>query len=94
MDAAEYYKNKRLENKKLILECGEDKTNKRYTAEEDEYIIQNLYKEKARDIGYALDRTELSINVRVRTLRKNGKIDFYKSEKVKEMIEKLYKKEK
>lgn len=67
----EYYKKKRTENKKLILE-------------EDEYIIQNLYRIKARDIGYALGRTELSINIRVRTLRKNGKIDFCRADRIKE----------
>ena len=67
----DYYKKKRAENKKLILE-------------EDEYIMQNLYRIKARDIGYALGRTELSINIRVRTLRKNGKIDFCRTDRIKE----------
>ena len=35
-------------------------------------------------MGYALGRTELSINIRVRTLRKNGKIDFCRADRIKE----------
>ena len=80
----EYYKRKRAENRKLILEDEDNKFNQKYTEEEDEYIIQNLYRIKARDIGYALGRTELSINIRVRTLRKNGKIDFCRADRIKE----------
>lgn len=72
----DYYKKKRAENKKLIMEDEDNKFNQKYTEEEDEYIIQNLYRIKARDIGYALGRTELSINIRVKDFKKEWKDRF------------------
>lgn len=52
----------------------ENTIGKRYTAEDDAFILENIGFMKMRDIGYCLGKTEYSINSRVKLLRKKGVI--------------------
>lgn len=47
-------KETRKENQDTVLEDTENKFNRKYTKEDDEYIIQNRGKDKLKDIGYAI----------------------------------------
>ena len=69
-----YRKKLRDENKKLIASDPENTMNKRYTEEDDAFILANIETMKRRDIGYCLGKTEASINGRVKLLREKGVI--------------------
>lgn len=67
-----YRKKLRDENKKLISDDPENTMRKRYTKEDDDFILENLEIMKRRDIGYCLGKTERSINSRVKLLKEKG----------------------
>lgn len=77
-------KKQREENKRLIAEDEDCKIGIWYTKEEDKFILDNLYKMPARDIGYALGKTQTSIYHRVQMLREKGIIKHYKTSKMEE----------
>ncbi len=56
------------------MEDTENKFNRKYTKEDDEYIIQNRGKDKLKDIGYAIGRTESGVAQRIYSLKKKGLI--------------------
>lgn len=69
-----YRKKQRDANKEALLMDEENTIGKRYTAEDDAFILENIGFMKMRDIGYCLGKTEYSINSRVKLLRKKGVI--------------------
>ncbi len=64
----------RKENQDTVLEDTENKFKHKNTKEDDEYIIQNRGKDKLKDIGYAIGRTETGVAQRIYELKKKGLI--------------------
>ena len=84
-------KKQRIKNKRLIQKDEDNRIGKHYTEEEDDFIIENIYQMSAKDIGYALGRTQISVYTRVQKLREKGIIKFYKTDKLEKYANKLKK---
>lgn len=76
-----YRKKQRAENKKLISNDPENTMRKRYTKEDDDFILENFKTMKRRDIGYCIGKTEYSVNARVKLLREKGVIEKWNGRK-------------
>lgn len=76
-----YRKKLRDENKKLVASDPENTMRKRYTKEDDDFILENFKTMKRRDIGYCLGKTEYSVNARVKLLREKGVIEKWNGRK-------------
>lgn len=74
LDFVKKQKEKRRENRELILQDEENRMCKNYTKEEIEYIIENIEIIGTTDIGYALGRTAVAIRQKATQLRKKGLI--------------------
>ena len=84
-------KRQRRKNKRLVQKNEDNRIGKHYTEEEDDFIIENIYKMCAKDIGYALGRTQTSIYTRIQKLREKGIIKDYKTEGLKKYANRLKK---
>lgn len=84
-------KKQRRKNKRLIQKDEDNRIGKHYTEEEDDFIIENIYKMYAKDIGYALGRTQTSIYTRIQRLREKGIIKDYKTEGLEKYANRLKK---
>lgn len=51
---------------------------KRFTPEENAYLCYWYGKDTVRDIGFALERTEVSISIRVGQMKKSGDFEYYR----------------
>lgn len=84
-------KKQRRKNKRLVQKDEDNRIGKHYTEEEDDFIIENIYKMCAKDIGYALGRTQTSIYTRIQKLREKGIIKNYKTEGLEKYANRLKK---
>lgn len=76
-----YRKKQRDENKEALLMDEENTIGKRYTEEDDDFILENFKTMKRRDIGYCIGKTEYSVNARVKLLREKGVIEKWNGRK-------------
>lgn len=76
-----YRKKQRDANKEALLMDDENTIGKRYTEEDDDFILENFKTMKRRDIGYCIGKTEYSVNARVKLLREKGVIEKWNGRK-------------